>query len=157
MHDAQHRFGATVVAIDDDIQRDNADANVPTERGTLARRSPNVISEAMKPAAIPAVRAWLNEQLAEALLQVGDAPHWNIGHGRPILSFMDDTPHRRHPADRDPPMPSEAELLAALARSEADLAAGRIVPASVVHEEFSAALERIEARRGQRRGTVARR
>jgi hypothetical protein len=54
-------------------------------------------------------------------------------------------------------MPSEAELLAALARSEADLAAGRIVPASLVHEELRAALERIEARRGQRRATVARR
>jgi hypothetical protein len=54
-------------------------------------------------------------------------------------------------------MPSEPELLAALARSEADLAGGRIVPASVVHEELRAALERIEARRGPRRGTVARR
>lgn len=70
---------------------------------------------------------------------------------------MDDKLHRRHPAGRDPPMPSEAELLAALARSEADLAAGRIVPASVVHEELRSALERIEARRGQQRGTVARR
>ncbi|HTW69212.1 MAG TPA: hypothetical protein VME47_04920 [Acetobacteraceae bacterium] len=54
-------------------------------------------------------------------------------------------------------MPSEAELLAALARSEADLAAGRTVPASVVHEELRATLERIEAQRGQRRRTVARR
>jgi len=54
-------------------------------------------------------------------------------------------------------MPSEAELLATLARSEADLAAGRVVPASVVHEELRAARERIEARRGQRRGIVARR
>ncbi len=54
-------------------------------------------------------------------------------------------------------MPSEAELLAALARSEADLAAGRVVPASVVHEELRASLERIEARRAQRHGTVARR
>ena len=89
--------------------------------------------------------------------QVGDTPSWNIGRGRPILSSMDDTPHHKHPAVRDPPMPSEDELLAALARSEADLASGRIVPASVVHEELSAALERIEARRGQRRGTVARR
>ena len=38
---------------------------------------------------------------------------------------------------------------------EADLAAGRIVPASVVHDELCAALERIEIRRGQQRGTVA--
>jgi hypothetical protein len=57
---------------------------------------------------------------------------------------MDDTPHHRQPADLDPPMPSEAELLAALARSGADIAAGRVVPASVVHEELRAALERIE-------------
>ena len=70
---------------------------------------------------------------------------------------MDDTPHHTHPGDWDPPMPGEAELLAALARSEADLAAGRIVPAAVVHEELRAALERIEARRGQRRATIARR
>jgi hypothetical protein len=70
---------------------------------------------------------------------------------------MNDTPHHKHRADGEPPMPSEAELHASLARSEADLAAGRIVPASVVHEELRAALERIEARRGQRRGTVARR
>jgi hypothetical protein len=70
---------------------------------------------------------------------------------------MDDTPHHMRPADRDPPMPSEAELRAALARSEADLASGRVVPASVVHEELRAALERIETRREQRRGTVARR
>ena len=62
--------------------------------------------------------------------------------------------HHTHPANPDPPMPSETELLASLARSKADLAAGRIVPASVVHEELRAALERIEARRGQRRATV---
>ena len=70
---------------------------------------------------------------------------------------MDDTHHHTHPADRDPPMAGEAELLAALARSEADLASGRIVPASVVHEALRAAIERIEARRGQQRATLARR
>jgi DNA recombination-dependent growth factor C len=70
---------------------------------------------------------------------------------------MNDTQHHRHPADRDPPMPNEAELLAALARSEADLAAERIVPASVVHEDLRAALERIEAQRRQRRATFTRR
>src|SRR5208337_3736451 len=59
--------------------------------------------------------------------RLADAPHWNIGRGRPILSLMDDTPRHRHPADREPPMPSEAELLASLARSEAELAAGQIV------------------------------
>jgi hypothetical protein len=70
---------------------------------------------------------------------------------------MDDTPHHSHPADCEPPTPSEAELLAALARSDADIAAGRLVPASVVHEELSAAIERIEARRAQRQTTVRRR
>lgn len=70
---------------------------------------------------------------------------------------MNDTPHHKLPADWDPPMPSEAELLAALARSEADIAAGRIVPASVVHEELRAALERIEAQRRQRNKAVKRR
>ncbi len=54
-------------------------------------------------------------------------------------------------------MPSEAELLASLDRSEADLAAGRIVPASVVHAELRAAIDRIEAQRGQPRSAVARR
>jgi hypothetical protein len=54
-------------------------------------------------------------------------------------------------------MPGEADLLAALARSEADVAAGRIVPASVVHEELRAALERIENQRMQRHKTGGRR
>ena len=54
-------------------------------------------------------------------------------------------------------MPSEAELLAALARSDADLAAGRVVPAAVVHAELAAAIARIEARRAQRHTTVRRR
>jgi len=75
----------------------------------------------------------------------------------PILSLMDDTPHRRQPADWDPPMPSEAELLAALARSEADIAAGRVVPASVVHEALRTAIERIEAQRMPRHKTGGRR
>jgi DNA recombination-dependent growth factor C len=70
---------------------------------------------------------------------------------------MDDTPHRRQPADLDPPMPSEAELLAALARSEADVAAGRVVPASVVHEELRAAVARIEEQRKNRHKTGGRR
>ena len=61
---------------------------------------------------------------------------------------LNDIPRPSHSVDRDPPMPSDAELLAALARSEADVAAGRIVPASVLHEDLGAAPERIEARRG---------
>jgi len=54
-------------------------------------------------------------------------------------------------------MPSEAELLAALARSDADIAAGRVVPAAVVHAELAAAIARIEARRAPRHPTVRRR
>ncbi len=54
-------------------------------------------------------------------------------------------------------LPSEAELLAALARGDADIAAGRRVPASVVHEELNAAIERIEVGRAQRNTTARRR
>ena len=70
---------------------------------------------------------------------------------------MNDTPQHDRPADWEPPMPSEAELLAALARSDADIAAGRLVPAAVVHAELSAAIARIEARRAPRHTTVRRR
>jgi len=63
---------------------------------------------------------------------------------------MNDTPQHDLPADHEPPMPGEAELLAALARSDADIAAGRVVPAAAVHAELSAAIARIEARRAQR-------
>jgi hypothetical protein len=68
---------------------------------------------------------------------------------------MDDPP--RHPADWEPALPSEAELVAALARGDADIAAGRRVPASVVHEELNAAIERIEVGRAQRNTTARRR
>ena len=74
-----------------------------------------------------------------------------------MVFLMNDAPNHKRPADWDPPMPSEAELLASLDRSEADLAAGRIVPASVVHAELRAAIDRIEAQRGQLRSAVARR
>ncbi|HET8996120.1 MAG TPA: hypothetical protein VFN42_05575 [Acetobacteraceae bacterium] len=80
---------------------------------------------------------------------------------RPVFptyySPMDDTPHRQPPADWEPPMPSEAELRASLARSDADIAAGRTVPASAVHAELQAALDRIEARRPRERSAAARR
>jgi hypothetical protein len=49
---------------------------------------------------------------------------------------MDDTPHHRHPADWEPPIPSEAELLASLARSEAVLAAGQMVSGDEVLREL---------------------
>jgi hypothetical protein len=68
---------------------------------------------------------------------------------------MDDAPH--HSAHWAPSPPSEAEVRASLARSDADIAAGRIVPASVVHAELQAALDRLEARRTQQRGAAAQR
>jgi hypothetical protein len=49
---------------------------------------------------------------------------------------MDDTPHHRKPAGWEPPMPSEAELLASLARSETELAAGQIVSGDEVLREL---------------------
>jgi hypothetical protein len=88
-----------------------------------------------------------------------DAPHWNIGGGRPTLSLMDDTPRHRHPADREPPMRSEAELLASLARSDAELAAGQIVSGDEVLRELDESIARMEAKRAGRtlRGTATRR
>jgi hypothetical protein len=70
---------------------------------------------------------------------------------------MDDAPHHTPRADWDPPMTSEAEVWASLARSDADIAAGRTAPASIVHAELQAALDRIEARRTQLRGAMAQR
>ena len=61
---------------------------------------------------------------------MGDAPRWNIGRGRPIPSLMDDTPHHRRPADWEPPMPSEAELLASSPRAKPSLPPGRSCPAT---------------------------
>src|SRR6185437_4560242 len=48
MHDAQHRHGiaSVVVSIDDNERRHNADANVPTERGT-GRAAARMIGEAI--------------------------------------------------------------------------------------------------------------
>ena len=72
---------------------------------------------------------------------------------------MDDTPHHKPPADWDPPMPSEAEMLAALDRSEAELAAGQIVPGDEVLRELDESIARMEAKRsgGAPRRTAARR
>jgi hypothetical protein len=52
-----------------------------------------------------------------------------------------------HPADWDPPMPTEAELLASLARSDADIAAGRIVSGDEVLRELDESIARMEAKR----------
>jgi hypothetical protein len=59
---------------------------------------------------------------------------------------MDDTPHHRHPADREPPMPSAADLLAFLTRSEAELAVGQIVSGDEVLRELDESIARMEAK-----------
>lgn len=56
-------------------------------------------------------------------------------------------------------MPNEAELLASFARSDADLAAGRIVSGDAVLRELDESIARMEAKRagGTPRGTATRR
>ncbi|HUB47580.1 MAG TPA: hypothetical protein VMB73_21580 [Acetobacteraceae bacterium] len=63
---------------------------------------------------------------------------------------MDDTPHHKPPAALEPPVPTEAELLAALAEAEAEAKAGLTVPAETVHQRIRAAIARIEARKHAR-------
>jgi hypothetical protein len=79
--------------------------------------------------------------------------------GGPILARMDDTPRHKLPADWDPPMPSEAELLASLARSDAEFAAGQFVSGDEVLRELDESIARMEAKRsgGTPRGGAARR
>ena len=100
--------------------------------------------------------ATLAPQVAEVAdscksLSVGDASNWNTGRVQPILPPMNDKPHRKHAADREPPMPSEAELLASLARSEAELAAGHIVSGDEVLRELDESIARTEAKRAGRK------
>jgi hypothetical protein len=64
---------------------------------------------------------------------------------------MDDTPHHSHPADWEPPMPSEAELLAALAQSEAEVAAGLTVDGDALIRELYASAEQLEAEQQSRK------
>jgi hypothetical protein len=56
-------------------------------------------------------------------------------------------------------MPGEAELLASLARSEAEFASVQIVSGDEVLRELDESIARMEARRagGRRRGTATRR
>jgi hypothetical protein len=72
---------------------------------------------------------------------------------------MNDTPRHKRPADRDPPMPSEPELLASLARSEAEFASGLLVSGDEVLRELDESIARMEAKRsgGTPRRTAARR
>ena len=55
---------------------------------------------------------------------------------------MNDTPTHRLPADWEPPMPSEAELLAVLSESEA----GLFMPGEVVRRDLRDSISRLEAR-----------
>jgi hypothetical protein len=59
---------------------------------------------------------------------------------------MDDTSHHRHPADCEPPMPSEAELLAALTESEAEAEAGLFVSGDEIMRELRESIARMEGR-----------
>ncbi len=69
--------------------------------------------------------------------------------------LMDDTPNRTPPADWDPPTPSEAELLAALAESEAEAEAGLFVPGETVRRELLDSIARLEARAAGRKAKAA--
>jgi hypothetical protein len=69
---------------------------------------------------------------------------------------MDDTPHHEPPVDWDPPMPSADELLAALAESEAELAAGVTVDGDALIRELYASADQLEAEQ-QSRETTGRR
>jgi hypothetical protein len=59
---------------------------------------------------------------------------------------MDNAPHRRHPADRNPPAPTEAELLAALEESEAEVEAGPFVSGDEIMRGFRESIARMEGR-----------
>lgn len=65
---------------------------------------------------------------------------------------MNDTPHDKPPVDWDSPMPSAAELLAALAVSEAELAAGLTVDGDALIRELYASAEQLEAEQRSRKG-----
>jgi hypothetical protein len=82
---------------------------------------------------------------------------WNTEPSRPIIPVWMTHRTKSPRADWEPSPPSQAEVRASLVRSDADIAAGRTVPASIVHAELQAALDRIEARRTQLRGAMAQR
>lgn len=60
---------------------------------------------------------------------------------------MDETSRHKPPADLDPPAPGADKLLAALAESEAQLAAGLTVDGNALIREPYASAEQLEAER----------
>jgi hypothetical protein len=63
-----------------------------------------------------------------------------------FLPQLDDAPHHRHPDDWEPPVRGEAELLASLARSDAELAAAQIVSGDEVLRELDESIARMDAK-----------
>jgi hypothetical protein len=59
---------------------------------------------------------------------------------------MDDTPHHGRQTDWDPPVPGEADLLAALTDSEAEAEAGLFVSGDEVLRELHESIARMEGR-----------
>jgi hypothetical protein len=55
-------------------------------------------------------------------------------------------PYDAPPDEAAPPMPTEADLRAAMAESAQDVAAGRTVPLAAVLADLDAVADRIEAR-----------
>jgi hypothetical protein len=58
---------------------------------------------------------------------------------------MDDTPRRENPPDWEAPMPTGAELVAALDESDAEAEAGLFVDGDEIIRELYADAERLEA------------
>lgn len=58
---------------------------------------------------------------------------------------MDDNPKNGHPADWNPLMPSEAELLAALGDSQAEAEAGLFVSGDEIMRELRESIARMES------------
>ncbi len=57
---------------------------------------------------------------------------------------MNDTPHPNYRSDLDPPIPNEAELLAAMAESDAEAQAGLFLSGDEVMRELRESIARME-------------
>jgi hypothetical protein len=77
-------------------------------------------------------------------------PRRTTCYGRVRRSLMD-KPHDHRTDDDAPAMPGEAQLLAVMEQSNADLAAGLTVPLADVLAELDVVAKEIEARRRARR------